>query len=33
MIVRAGRADALVAVAAGEGEVPAGETVRYLPLV
>jgi molybdopterin molybdotransferase len=33
MIVRAGRADALVAVAAGEGEVPAGETVRYLQLV
>jgi molybdopterin molybdotransferase len=33
MIVRAGRADALVAVAAGQGEVPAGEAVRYLPLV
>jgi molybdopterin molybdotransferase len=33
MIVRAGRADALVAVAAGEGEVAAGEAVRYLPLV
>ena len=33
MIVRAGRADALLAVAAGEGEVAAGEAVRYLPLV
>jgi molybdopterin molybdotransferase len=33
MIVRAGRADALVAIAAGDGEVAAGEAVRYLPLV
>jgi molybdopterin molybdotransferase len=32
MIVRAGKADALVAVAAGEGEVPAGEEVRFLVL-
>jgi molybdopterin molybdotransferase len=32
MIVRAGRADALVAVEAGQGEVPAGEEVRYLTL-
>jgi hypothetical protein len=32
MIVRAGRADALVAVEAGQGEVRAGEEVRYLTL-
>jgi molybdopterin molybdotransferase len=32
MIVRAGRADALVLVEAGEGEVPAGESVRWLAL-
>ena len=32
MIVRAGRADALVAVEAGEGEIAAGEDVRYLAL-
>jgi molybdopterin molybdotransferase len=32
MIARAGRADALVAVGAGEGELAAGEAVRYLAL-
>ncbi len=32
MIARAGRADALIAVDAGEGELEAGEPVRYLPL-
>jgi molybdopterin molybdotransferase len=32
MIVRAGRADSLVAVEAGEGEIAAGEDVRYLAL-
>jgi molybdopterin molybdotransferase len=32
MIARAGRADALVAVEAGAGEVPAGEEIRYLAL-
>jgi molybdopterin molybdotransferase len=32
MIVRAGRANALVLVEAGEGELPAGEPVRWLPL-
>jgi molybdopterin molybdotransferase len=32
MIARAGRADALVAVEAGVGEVPAGEEIRYLAL-
>jgi molybdopterin molybdotransferase len=32
MIVRAGRANALVAVEAGEGEVASGEGVRYLPV-
>jgi molybdopterin molybdotransferase len=32
MIVRAGTADALVSIEAGEGEVTAGETVRFLPL-
>jgi molybdopterin molybdotransferase len=32
MIAHAGRADALVAVEAGEGEVPAGALVRYLSL-
>jgi molybdopterin molybdotransferase len=32
MIARAGRADALVAIEAGEGEVPAGEEIRYLAL-
>jgi molybdopterin molybdotransferase len=32
MIARAGRADALVAVEAGEGEIAAGEDVRYLAL-
>ncbi|MGH2996746.1 MAG: molybdopterin molybdotransferase MoeA, partial [Gaiellaceae bacterium] len=32
MIVRAGRADALVLVEAGEGDVPAGEPVRWLAL-
>ena len=32
MIARAGRANALVFVAAGEGELAAGERVRYLPL-
>jgi molybdopterin molybdotransferase len=33
MIVRAGRATALVLVEAGEGELPAGASVRFLPLV
>jgi molybdopterin molybdotransferase len=32
MIARAAAADALVLVPRGEGELPAGETVRYLPL-
>jgi molybdopterin molybdotransferase len=32
MIVRAATADALVHVPRGEGEVPAGASVRYLPL-
>jgi molybdopterin biosynthesis enzyme len=32
MIARAGRADALVAIDAGEGEVPAGEEIRYIPI-
>ena len=32
MIVRAGRSDALVAVDAGDGELPAGSEARYLPL-
>jgi molybdopterin molybdotransferase len=32
MIVRAAEADALVLVPRGEGEVPAGSSVRYLPL-
>jgi molybdopterin molybdotransferase len=32
MIVRAGAADALVSVEPGEGELPAGESVRFLPL-
>jgi molybdopterin molybdotransferase len=32
MIVRAARADALVHVPSGEGELPAGATVGYLPL-
>jgi molybdopterin molybdotransferase len=32
MIVRAGQADALVAIAAGEGEVPEGAEVSYLTL-
>jgi hypothetical protein len=32
MIVRAGRADSLVAVPAGEGELAAGEAVGYLRL-
>ena len=32
MIARAGRADALVAIPAGEGEVPAGEEARYISL-
>jgi molybdopterin molybdotransferase len=32
MIARAGKANALVFVAAGEGELAAGEPVRYLPL-
>jgi molybdopterin molybdotransferase len=32
MIARAGRADALLAVEAGEGELSAGEEVRYLPI-
>jgi hypothetical protein len=32
MIARAGRADALIVVEAGEGELPAGGKVRYIPL-
>jgi molybdopterin biosynthesis enzyme len=32
MIVRAATADALVHVPRGEGDVPAGGSVRYLPL-
>jgi molybdopterin molybdotransferase len=32
MIARAGRADALVEVAAGDGELGVGEEIRYLPL-
>ena len=32
MIVRASRADALIAVEAGEGELPAGSAVSYLPI-
>jgi molybdopterin molybdotransferase len=32
MIARAGRADALVVVEAGEGEFVAGEEIRYIPL-
>jgi molybdopterin biosynthesis enzyme len=32
MIVRAAEADALVLVPRGEGEFPAGSSVRYLPL-
>jgi molybdopterin molybdotransferase len=32
MIARAGRANALVVVEAGEGELEAGEAVRYIPL-
>jgi molybdopterin biosynthesis enzyme len=32
MIVRAAAANALVLVPRGEGELPAGETVRYLSL-
>ena len=32
MIARAGRADVLIEVEAGDGEVPAGSPVRYLPL-
>ena len=32
MIVRAAEADALVLVPRGEGELPAGSVVRYLPL-
>ena len=32
MIVRAAEADALVLVPRGEGELAAGEPVRYLPL-
>jgi molybdopterin biosynthesis enzyme len=32
MIVRAGRANALVWVEAGEGELGAGSPVRYLPI-
>jgi molybdopterin molybdotransferase len=32
MIARAGRANALVVVEAGEGELQAGEAVRYIPL-
>jgi hypothetical protein len=33
MIARAARADALVAVEAGEGELGEGETVRFLRLL
>ena len=32
MIARAGRADALIEVEAGDGELAAGSSVRYLPL-
>ena len=32
MLVRAAAADALVVVPRGEGELAAGENVRYLPL-
>jgi molybdopterin molybdotransferase len=32
MIARAGRADALVVIESGEGEVPAGEEIRYIAL-
>ena len=32
MIVRAGKADALVAIDAGVGEVAAGEEIRYIPI-
>jgi molybdopterin biosynthesis enzyme len=32
MIVRASAADALVHIPRGEGELPAGTSVRYLPL-
>jgi molybdopterin molybdotransferase len=32
MIARAGRADALVAIDAGEGEAPAGEEIRYISI-
>jgi molybdopterin molybdotransferase len=32
LIVRAGRADALIQVAAGTGELAAGEDIRYIPL-
>ena len=32
MIVRAAGADALVLVPSGEGELPAGEPVRYLSI-
>ena len=32
MIARAGRADALVEVEAGDGELTAGASVRFLPV-
>jgi molybdopterin molybdotransferase len=32
MIARAGRADALIEVEAGDGELAAGSPVRYLPI-
>ena len=32
MIARAGRADALIEIEAGDGEIAAGEPARYLPL-
>jgi molybdopterin biosynthesis enzyme len=32
MMARAGRAEALIEIEAGEGELPAGSPVRYLPL-
>jgi hypothetical protein len=32
MIARAGRADALIEVGAGDGELAAGSSVRYLPI-
>ncbi len=32
MIVRAAAADALVHIPRGDGELPAGSAVRYLPL-